>query len=252
MVSSLQSLVLYSVPIAILFDMLKMLHRLPMGHECLQALFRRSTHEQLMDLAKTLPWERWDHPVARKLDHEVHRRRMAGESHLLLFFSLLGCGFSLYPLFSWFIEVFPGFDFLRQVLWPVHLCLCPRRARLNWAARFWVPTCSCWFFLLDSLDFVENQPVCHIYQWVAHPTHGGVCNHCERMMEGLRLDDVIVGNREGSLTEDDIVEYVQNGDPNDRDWDDLPLRMTFRINSFLRAQGPVGEPDLAALGFLDD
>ena len=99
---------------------------------------------------------------------------------------------------------------------------------------------------------MENQPVCHIYQWVAHPTHGGVCNHCERMMDGLRLDDVIAGNREGSLTEDGIVGYVQNGDPNFRDWDDWPLRMTFRINSFLRAQGPVAEPDLALLGFLDD
>ena len=45
--------------------------------------------------------------------------------------------------FFFFIEVFKGFEFLRTVLWPVHLCLCPRRARLNWAARFWVPTCSC-------------------------------------------------------------------------------------------------------------
>ena len=107
-------------------------------------------------------------------------------------------------------------------------------------------------FLLDSWEYMENQPVCHIYQWVAHPTPGGVCNHCERMMDGLRLDDVIAGNREGSLTEDEIVEYVQNGDPNDRDWDDWPLRMTFRINSFLREQGPVDEPDLAALGFLED
>ena len=88
--------------------------------------------------------------------------------------------------------------------------------------------------------------MCHIYQWVAHSTHGGVCNHCERMMDGLRLDDVIASNREGSLTEDEIVEYVQNGDPNHRDC------MTFRINSFLRAHGPVAEPDLALLGFLDD
>ena len=71
-------------------------------------------------------------------------------------------------------------------------------------------------------------------------------------MEGLTLDDVIAGNREGSLTEDDIVEYVQSGDPNHRDWDDWPLRMTFRINSFLRRQGPVGDPALAALGFLDE
>ena len=108
------------------------------------------------------------------------------------------------------------------------------------------------FCLIDSLDFVENQPVCHIYHWVAHPTHGGVCNHCERMMDGLSLDDVISGNRDGSLIEDDIVEFVQNGDHNHRDWDDWPLRITFRISSFLRAQGPVGEPDLALLGFLDD
>ena len=80
MVSSLQSIVLYSVPIAVLFDMLKLMDRLPMGQECLRALFRRCTHEELRDWAKTLPW---DHPVARKLDHEVHRRRMAGESHFL-------------------------------------------------------------------------------------------------------------------------------------------------------------------------
>ena len=92
MVSSLQSLVLYSVPIAILFDMLKMLDRLPMGQECLRALFRRCTHEELRDLAKTLPW---DHPVARKLDHEVHRRHMAGKCHGFPFFR--GCGSLFFP-----------------------------------------------------------------------------------------------------------------------------------------------------------
>ena len=143
MVHSLQSLVLFSVPIAILFDMLKILHHLPMGHECFSALFRRCTHEELRDWAKTLPW---DHPIARKLDHEVHRRRMAGESHFA-FFHGPGVGFLISPFFL-FIDVFPGMDFLRKVLWPVHFCHCPRRARLNWAARFWVPrTCtSCRFF----------------------------------------------------------------------------------------------------------
>ena len=85
----------HCVVLAILFDMLKMLHRLPMGHECLHALFRICTHEQLRDLAKTLPW---DHPVARSLDHEVHRRRMAGESHLLFFIARVRV--SSYPLFS--------------------------------------------------------------------------------------------------------------------------------------------------------
>ena len=108
------------------------------------------------------------------------------------------------------------------------------------------------FFLIEINNHVLNQPVCHIYQWVAHPTDGGVCNHCERMMDGFTLDDLISGNTSGSLTEDDIVSYVQNGYPDDRDWDDFPLRMTFRINSFLRDQGHVGEPELALLGFFDD
>ena len=95
MVNSLQALVLYSVPIAILFDMLKILHHLPMGHECFCALFRRCTHEELRDWSKTLPW---DHPITRKLDHEVHRRHMAGV--LFLLFSMAhGVGF-LIPPFS--------------------------------------------------------------------------------------------------------------------------------------------------------
>ena len=83
MVSSLQSLVLFTVPIAMLIEMLKVLHHLPMGHELFRALFRRCTHEELRDWAKTFPW---DHPIARKLDHEVHRRRMAGEFYSFLFF----------------------------------------------------------------------------------------------------------------------------------------------------------------------
>ena len=95
---------------------------------------------------------------------------------------------------------------------------------------------------------MDNQPVCHIYRWIAHPTPDGVCNHCERMMEGLTLDDMIAG-REGTLTEEDVVNYVQSGHPNDRDWDDFPLRMTYRINAYLRAQGPIEEPDLALLEF---
>ena len=95
MVSSLQSIVLYSVPIAVLFDMLKILHYLPMGQPILRALFRRCGHHELRDLAKTMPS---DHPIARKLDHEVHRRRMAGESYFL--FICLGCGsLPLYPFF---------------------------------------------------------------------------------------------------------------------------------------------------------
>ena len=87
MVSSLQSIVLFSVPIAMLIEMLKILHHLPMGHELFRALFRRCTHEELRNWAKTFPW---DHPIARKLDHEVHRRRMAGKFHDFSFFSGVG------------------------------------------------------------------------------------------------------------------------------------------------------------------
>ena len=35
-------------------------------------------------------------------------------------------------------------------------------------------------------------------------------------MDGFRLDDLIAGLRVGSLTEDEIVQYVQDGDPNER------------------------------------
>ena len=99
MVNSLQSLVLFSVPIAMLIDMLKILHHLPMGHELFRVLFRRCTHEELRTWARTFPW---DHPIARKLDHEVHRRRMAGECPSF-FFIVFGCGsFFPYTLFFFF------------------------------------------------------------------------------------------------------------------------------------------------------
>ena len=250
MVSSLQSIVLFSVPIAILIDMLKILHHLPMGHELFRALFRRCTHEELRNWAKTFPW---DHPIARKLDHEVHRRRMAGEFHGFSFFSGVGSLFSLYL----FLIIHRSIQGVR--VFTLRVVACPSmslpstcQTQLGRAVLGSSLFVLIFIFSLDSWEYVENQPVCHIYQWVAHPTHGGVCNHCERMMEGLRLDDLIAGNWEGSLTEDEIVQYVQDGDPNQRDWDEFPLRMTFRINTFLRRQGDVGEPDLAALGFLED
>ena len=220
-----------------------------MGHELFRALFRRCTHEELRTWAKTFPW---DHPIARKLDHEVHRRRMAGECYGFFFFG--GCGslfFIPFLIFSQRYSRGSSFYVLCCGL-SIYVFALDVPDSIGPRGSGFQPVRVDFFCLLDSWEYVENQPVCHIYQWVAHPTQGGVCNHCERMMDGLRLDDVIAGNREGTLTEDEIVQYVQDGDPNDRDWDDWPLRMTFRINSFLRTHGPVGEPDLAALGFLDD
>ena len=83
MVNSLSSIVLFSMPIAMLFEALKIVWKLPgLKQDCLRALFRRCGWRELRDLAKTLPW---DHPIARALDHEVHRRKMAGEFPFFLF-----------------------------------------------------------------------------------------------------------------------------------------------------------------------
>ena len=126
MVSSLQSLVLFTVPIAVLIDMLKILHHLPMGHELFRALFRRCTHEELRNWAKTFPW---DHPIARKLDHEVHRRRMAGECHR---FSFLGVG----PFFPYTFLIFSQ--------------------RYSRGSSFYAPCCglSTYVFALDAPDSI--------------------------------------------------------------------------------------------------
>ena len=67
------------------------------------------------------------------------------------------------------------------------------------------------------------------------------------MMDGYTLDDLIFGTGECSLTEDEVVAYVQRADPTQQDWDDWPLCMTYRINSFLRANGSDPEPDLNIL-----
>ena len=60
------------------------------------------------------------------------------------------------------------------------------------------------------------------------------------------LDDLIF-HRDCSLTEDEVVAYVRRADPTNQEWDDWPLRMTYRINSFLRANGSNPEPDLNIL-----
>ena len=63
------------------------------------------------------------------------------------------------------------------------------------------------------------------------------------MMDGNTLDDLIF-HRDCSLTDYEVVAYVRRTDPTYKDWDDWPLRMTYRINSFLRDSGSNPEPDL--------
>ena len=78
MVNSLKALVLHSVPLAVVFDLLKAVWHLPLRKPCVSTLFRRSSTNELGDLANQLPWY---HPIARTLDHEVHHRKMAGKSY---------------------------------------------------------------------------------------------------------------------------------------------------------------------------
>ena len=140
MMNSLEALVLYTVPLAVLLDLLQEVWHLPLRKACVSALLRRSTTDELTRLSRTLPW---DHPIACTLDREVHRPKMAGKSCHVFCCQDWGPFLPSYPFFSWFAAVFPDLDFRRIVFWPIHLCLCPRRLRLNWAARFWVPKCSC-------------------------------------------------------------------------------------------------------------
>ena len=137
MVQSLEKLVLLTVPLVVLLDLLKAVWHLPLKKICLSILFKGSRTTELTNLSRTLPW---DDPVARALDSEVYCRKMAGKSCRF-------CSESIhsFPLYSFpcFVVVFPDLEFRRHVLWPTHLCLCPRWCRLNWAPRFLVPICSC-------------------------------------------------------------------------------------------------------------
>lgn len=66
------------------------------------------------------------------------------------------------------------------------------------------------------------------------------------MMDRYTLHDLIFP-RDCSLTEDEVVAYVRRFDPMYQEWDDWPLRVTFRVNSFLQANGASPEPDLDIL-----
>ena len=66
-------------------------------------------------------------------------------------------------------------------------------------------------------------------------------------MDGFTMDDLISGSGTGSLTEEDLVAYVRGGDPTERNRDDWPLRVTYRINRFLRDHPDIPEPDIDLL-----
>ena len=67
-------------------------------------------------------------------------------------------------------------------------------------------------------------------------------------MHGQTMEDVIFQRPQPSLDEDDIVQFVRGEDPEGEAWDDFTLRVTLRINRYLRFNPPNDtEPDLAIL-----
>ena len=66
------------------------------------------------------------------------------------------------------------------------------------------------------------------------------------MVDGYTLNDLIF-RRDCSLTEDEVMAYVRRTDSTYQKWNDWPLRVTFRVNFFLRANGASPEPDLDIL-----
>ena len=189
-------------------------------------------------LAKQLPW---DHPIARTLNHEVHRRKMAGKSCRFFHWQDSVPSFTHTLFFGGgvggFVVVFPDLDFL----WPIHLC-----PRLNWAACFWVPDCSCWFFCLRFLRFPGRQTCLSYLSVDSAPYPRLRMQSLWSMVDGYTLNDLIF-RRDCSLTEDEVMAYVRRTDPTYQKWNDWPLRVTFRVNFFLRANGASPEPDLDIL-----
>lgn len=66
-------------------------------------------------------------------------------------------------------------------------------------------------------------------------------------MDGRSLEDVIHKRNPPSLTEDDVIDFSRHSDPDHDRWDDGVIRMTFRINSYLRSVPSLPEPDLSVL-----
>ena len=149
-------------------------------------------------LSKQLPW---NHPIARTLNHEVHRRKMAGKSCRFFHWQDWVASFPHTLFLFWFVVVFPDLDFL----WPIHLC--PRRSRL-----FWVPDCSCWFFCHRFLRFRGIQTRLSYLSVDSAPYPRLPMQSLWSMMDGYTLADLIF-RRDCSLTEDEVVAYVRRSDP---------------------------------------
>ena len=103
------------------------------------------------------------------------------------------------------------------------------------------------FVFLDVAAILKDKPICHLFHWIARPTLNALCHHCDRIMHGQTMEDVIFQRPQPSLDEDAIVQFVRGEDPLGA-WDDFTLRMTLRINRYLRFNPPNDTvPDLAIL-----
>ena len=142
MVNSLEALELYSVPLAVLFDLLQAVWDCPLRKACVSALFGQSSTDELTQLSRTLPW---DHPIARTLDHEVHRRKMAGKS-CRFFFSWTRMGPFPHTHFFLVCSGVPRSRVLSASPLAHPPLPLPSTMSTELGSPFLVPICSCRFF----------------------------------------------------------------------------------------------------------
>lgn len=143
---------------------------------------------------------------------------------------------SLITLFSFLFRVLilSDLDFQQQVLWPTSLCPCSRRCS-KLGSTISGPRLLVLNFFSVSFTTLLDQAVCRIYKWVVFNIRGVLCNHCDQLMDGRSLEDVILKRNPPSLTEDDVIDFLCHSDPDHNGWDDGVIRMIFCINSYLRS-----------------
>ena len=92
----------------------------------------------------------------------------------------------------------------RECLWPAGVYPCSCRRTMDWLARFWSQGCLRHFYFffvfLDISTILKDKPICHLFHWIAHFSFGFLCHHCDRIMHGQTMGDVIFRCPEPRMT----------------------------------------------------
>ena len=56
------------------------------------------------------------------------------------------------------------------------------------------------FVFLDVSTILKDKPICHLFHWITHSSFGFLCHHCDRIMHGQTMGDVIFRCPEPRMT----------------------------------------------------